>query len=167
MGHIFTDQNRANNELNNDEEGLDGEDTDFTREEELRCPEEKETGDWKTREDHKCDELREGGLNIALIAVENARQFKWEPEDNRNKWEIVSANRVHPHFNNRSGKNNEEEKKAEEEVKVQEDLKREVRDNSYFKYFSAVVGIVVGILVDFVRLYLIVFLLLAFLHFLQ
>lgn len=45
MGHIFTDQNRANNELNNDEEGLDGEDTDFTREEELRCPEEKETGD--------------------------------------------------------------------------------------------------------------------------
>lgn len=106
-------------------------------------------------------------MNIALIAVENARQFKWEPEDNRNKWEIVSANRVHPHFNNRSGKNNEEEKKAEEEVKVQEDLKREVRDNSYFKYFSAVVGIVVGILVDFVRLYLIVFLLLAFLHFLQ
>ena len=45
MGHVFADQNRANNEFNYDEEGLNSQDADFTGEEELRGPEEKETSD--------------------------------------------------------------------------------------------------------------------------
>lgn len=85
MGHVFADQNRANNEFNYDEEGLNSQDADFTGEEELRGPEEKETSDWEAREDHKSNELWEGGLNIALVAVENATEFEGKPEDNGNK----------------------------------------------------------------------------------